>query len=52
MALRARALKNGLIVLACGDKGASIRLLAPLTIPEEQLEEGLGILEASLSEIV
>jgi 4-aminobutyrate aminotransferase/(S)-3-amino-2-methylpropionate transaminase len=51
VALRARALKNGLIVLACGDKAASIRLLAPLTIPEEQLEEGLGILEASLVEI-
>jgi len=50
-ALRAKALENGLILLACGDQGSSVRLLAPLTIPDDHLEEGLDILEASLSEI-
>ena len=44
----ARALENGLVILACGYWGNTIRLLPPLTIPEEQLEEGLDIIEASL----
>ena len=47
-ALTAKALENGLILLSCGIYGNTIRLLAPLTIPEEQLEEGLDILEQSL----
>lgn len=46
--LTAKALENGLILLSCGIYGNTIRLLAPLTIPEEQLEEGLDILEQSL----
>jgi len=40
-----------LILLACGYWGNTIRLLAPLTIPEHQLEEGLDIIERSLVEI-
>ncbi len=48
--LTARALKNGLILLSCGIYANTIRLLAPLTIPETQLEEGLDILEQSLRE--
>jgi 4-aminobutyrate aminotransferase len=47
----AKALENGLVILACGYWGNTIRLLAPLTIPEEQLEEGLNIIEQSLAEI-
>ena len=50
-ALVAAALKNGLILLSCGIYGNTIRLLAPLTIPEEQLEEGLNLLEKSLLEL-
>lgn len=50
-ALIAQALKNGLILLPCGFWGNSVRLLAPLTVPEDQLEEGLDILEQSLLEI-
>jgi 4-aminobutyrate aminotransferase/(S)-3-amino-2-methylpropionate transaminase len=50
-ALTAKALENGLIILSCGYWGNTIRLLAPLTIPEEQLEEGLDIIERSLVEI-
>lgn len=50
-ALVAKALQNGLILLACGFWANSIRLLAPLTIPMEQLDEGLDILERSLLEL-
>ena len=44
----ARALENGLIILSCGIYGNTIRLLAPLTIPPEHLEEGLDALEQAL----
>ena len=49
--LTAKALQHGLILLSCGIYGNTVRLLAPLTIPEEQLEEGLDILEKSLVEV-
>jgi 4-aminobutyrate aminotransferase/(S)-3-amino-2-methylpropionate transaminase len=42
--------RRGLILLSCGLYSNVIRILAPLTIPEAQLEEGLGLLEASLAE--
>ena len=47
-ALVGEALQRGLVLLSCGIYGNTIRLLAPLTIPEEQLDEGLGILAESL----
>jgi 4-aminobutyrate aminotransferase/(S)-3-amino-2-methylpropionate transaminase len=43
--------RRGLILLSCGIYSNVIRILAPLTIPEEQLEEGLGLLEQSLVEV-
>ncbi|MGC3980366.1 MAG: 4-aminobutyrate--2-oxoglutarate transaminase [Steroidobacteraceae bacterium] len=43
---RAHAL--GLILLACGTQSESIRLLYPLTIQTEVLDEGLSLLEAAL----
>jgi 4-aminobutyrate aminotransferase len=46
----ARARELGLIVLACGYWGNTVRLLAPLTIPPEHLQEGLDLLEQSLAE--
>jgi 4-aminobutyrate aminotransferase/4-aminobutyrate aminotransferase/(S)-3-amino-2-methylpropionate transaminase len=46
--LSAKALEQGLILLSCGVYANTIRLLAPLTIPDPQLEEGLDILERSL----
>jgi len=49
--LTAKALQHGLILLSCGIYGNTVRLLAPLTIPEEQLEEGLDILEKSLVDV-
>ncbi len=48
--LTSKALENGLILLSCGVYGNTIRLLAPLTIPDNHLAEGLDILEQSLAE--
>jgi len=42
------ALSEGLVLLSCGVNANSIRILMPLTIPEEQLDEGLAKLEAAL----
>jgi 4-aminobutyrate aminotransferase len=47
-AILAAAEKRGLILLSCGTEANVVRLLAPLTIPESVLEEGLGILSASI----
>ena len=44
----AAAREKGLIVLRCGMHHNVIRTLMPLTIPDEQLEEGLDILGAAL----
>jgi len=43
-----QARKRGLVLLACGLHGNVIRVLAPISIPSEELEEGLTILEESL----
>ncbi|AND67726.1 4-aminobutyrate aminotransferase [Dyella thiooxydans] len=43
-----RAHELGLVVLGCGAYGESIRLLYPLTIDEQVLDEGLGLLEQAL----
>ena len=50
-ALTAKALEHGLILLVCGYWGNTVRLLAPLTIPDNHLEEGLDIIERSLLDI-
>jgi len=42
------ALENGLILLSCGYYANTIRLLAPLTIDEAHLAEGLDKLEVAL----
>jgi 4-aminobutyrate aminotransferase len=47
-AIVAEAEKRGLVILSCGTRGNVVRLLPPLTIPFEQLDEGLDILEASI----
>ena len=45
------ALELGLIVLSCGIYGNVIRFLAPLTISDTLLSEGLEKLEAALAEV-
>ena len=47
-ALCAKAREHGLILLSCGFYSNSIRILVPLTVSADVLEEGLGIIEASL----
>jgi len=47
-AIVAAAFERGLLLLACGMYGNVIRLLAPLTIEDADLEEGLSLLEESL----
>jgi 4-aminobutyrate aminotransferase/(S)-3-amino-2-methylpropionate transaminase len=45
--LCAKAVESGLILLSCGVRGNVIRILAPLTIDFEHLDEGLDILQRS-----
>lgn len=47
-AIVAEAEARGLILLSCGTRYNVIRLLPPLTIPFEQLDEALDIVEQSL----
>jgi 4-aminobutyrate aminotransferase / (S)-3-amino-2-methylpropionate transaminase / 5-aminovalerate transaminase len=42
------AFERGLVLLSCGLYGNVIRLLPPLTITGEELDEGLAVLEESL----
>ena len=49
--LSAYCLANGLLILICGNYGNVLRVLTPLVIEDEQLEKGLGIIEAGLAEI-
>jgi 4-aminobutyrate aminotransferase/4-aminobutyrate aminotransferase/(S)-3-amino-2-methylpropionate transaminase len=44
----AQAEKRGLVLLSCGVSANVVRLLAPLTIPDALLEEGLQILAESV----
>ncbi|MDO5758922.1 MAG: 4-aminobutyrate--2-oxoglutarate transaminase [Rhodobacterales bacterium] len=47
--IRMEALKRGLILLTCGIYGNVIRFLAPITIQDDVLAEGLDILEQSIA---
>jgi 4-aminobutyrate aminotransferase/(S)-3-amino-2-methylpropionate transaminase len=48
-AVVAAAFERSLLLLACGLYGNVLRLLPPLTITDDELEEGLGILEEALA---
>jgi 4-aminobutyrate aminotransferase len=45
------AFERGLLLLACGLYGNVIRLLAPLTIGDEELDEGMRLLEEALAAV-
>ena len=45
----ARALQEGLVLLSCGVFGNVIRVLVPLTVEDNILEEGLNMLERALA---
>jgi 4-aminobutyrate aminotransferase / (S)-3-amino-2-methylpropionate transaminase / 5-aminovalerate transaminase len=48
-AVVAAAFERGLVLLSCGLYGNVIRLLPPLTIAQDELDEGFAILEDSLA---
>jgi 4-aminobutyrate aminotransferase len=48
--IRADALRRGLLLLSCGTADNVIRIMPPLTIPEEELHAGLDILEAAIND--
>ncbi len=50
-AVTGKCKENGLILLSCGMYGNTIRFLMPVTIEDEILEEGLGIVEQALKEV-
>jgi 4-aminobutyrate aminotransferase/(S)-3-amino-2-methylpropionate transaminase len=50
-ALVQAAARHGLVILSCGIYGNVIRFLAPLTITDALLNEGLDKLEAALAEV-
>ena len=50
-AIVAEALKRGLLLLSCGIYGNVLRLMVPLTIEQNVLDEGLDILAASIEAV-
>jgi len=49
-AVAQNAAQNGLLLLSCGIHGNVLRILAPLTISDKTLNEGLDILENTLDQ--
>jgi 4-aminobutyrate aminotransferase len=47
-AVQQRCLADGVIVLTCGPEGNVLRLIPPLTITDEELDQGLAVLTAAL----
>jgi 4-aminobutyrate aminotransferase/(S)-3-amino-2-methylpropionate transaminase len=41
----------GLILLSCGTKGETIRVLVPLTASDELIDEGFDIVEKALATV-
>lgn len=50
-AIKAEALKHGLILLTCGVYGNVIRFLAPITIQDDVFAEALDIIETSIRSV-
>ena len=48
----AAARDKGLVLLSCGTYGNVVRLLVPLTVPDEQLKQGLDIVSESLRQVL
>jgi 4-aminobutyrate aminotransferase/(S)-3-amino-2-methylpropionate transaminase len=45
------AYEHGVILMACGTHGNVLRFLVPLTIQEEELDEGLTVIENALASL-
>lgn len=50
-AVTAAALDLGLILLSCGTKGETIRVLVPLTASDELIDEGFDLVEQALATV-
>ncbi len=50
--LQAASLERGVILLSAGSYGNTIRVLAPLTTPDDVLEEGLDVIEQALEAVL
>lgn len=50
--ITAKAFEKGLVIETSGQAGEVVKCLCPLTIPDEDLFEGLDILEASVKEVM
>lgn len=50
-ALKAEALKRGLLLLTCGNNGNVLRVMTPLTIPFDVLDEGLAVIAAVIDDL-
>jgi 4-aminobutyrate aminotransferase / (S)-3-amino-2-methylpropionate transaminase / 5-aminovalerate transaminase len=50
-AVSTRCYEQGLVTITAGTYGNVLRTLMPLVIDDEQLEEGLGVLESALAEV-
>ncbi|MFO1112446.1 MAG: 4-aminobutyrate--2-oxoglutarate transaminase [Rhodospirillales bacterium] len=50
-AVVAEAARRGLLLLSCGVHGNVVRIMAPLTIPEDVFEEGLGLLDEAVAAV-
>ena len=48
-AVQQRCFDEGLLVLTCGPHDNVLRLIPPLTITDDELEQGLAILIAALA---
>jgi diaminobutyrate-2-oxoglutarate transaminase len=44
--------ENGLLIGPCGSGGRVIKLIPPLTTPDEDLDEGLEILKAAARKVL
>lgn len=51
-AIVARCFEKGLLIASCGSGGRVIKLIPPLTIPDEDLKEGLAILVDSVKHVL
>jgi 4-aminobutyrate aminotransferase len=45
-----RCLQKGVLFYFCGNQGEVIRMIPPLTVTKQQIDEGLGILDEALTE--
>ncbi|WP_027410025.1 aspartate aminotransferase family protein [Anoxybacteroides tepidamans] len=45
-----RCLQKGVLFYLCGNKGEVIRMIPPLTVTKEQIDEGLNMLDEALTE--